>query len=175
MNISLENKEKIVALIKQGICPVCNKSFLVVLRHISRSHGIPARDLKDILLLSRRSSFISAEQSEKYRQIAVINNLGANLVPGRKVEAEPLTREKVKEKMFSHYKSDTEHRNIIREKAKKAVMRISSNKIVKEYDSIESAAKDVKLNRSTISRYIRYKRLDKQGGSWIYKRSESDE
>lgn len=168
MEISLENKDKIITLLQQGICPICGKKCGFILNHISHKHGISADELKDTLLISRRHSFIPPEQSEKYRMIAIENNYVDKLIPGRKYNSQ-LTREKMKEITIEHYKKDLSHRNILRKKAEKAVARISPAGKITEYDSIENAAKNMKLERGTISRYIRHKRLDKNGNRWIYK------
>lgn len=168
MDINLENKDKIIALLMQGICPLCKKKCGFILNHISRIHGITANELKDTLLISRRSSFIPTEQSEKYRQIAIKNNLSENLIPGRKGNPALLTREKMKNITESHYKEHPEHREVIREKAKRPVVKISPNGEMKVYDSIINAAKANSLNSSTISRYVRHKRLDQYGNRWNY-------
>lgn len=167
MDISFENKEKIIALLNQGICPICGKTYLVVLRHISRNHKIPAKELKDILLLNRKMSFLPPEQSEKYRQIAIKNDLKSNLIPGLKKNPESLTKEKMKEKAILHLKEYPEHLQSLHNSIKNAVVRISDNEI-KTYESIEEAAKDNNLHISTISRYVRQNRLDLQGNKWIY-------
>lgn len=168
MEISPGNKEQIVALLNQGICPFCGKTYLVILRHISRKHGIPAKELKDILLLPHKSSFLPSEQSEKYRQIAIKNDLKSNLIPGLKKNPEPLTRQKMKGGAVSHLKEHPEHLQVLRKSKHRAVIRISANSEIKTYESIEEAAKDNNLNVTTISRYVRHKRLDRQGNKWVY-------
>lgn len=167
MDINSDNKEKIIALLNQGICPLCGKTYLVVLRHISRSHKIPASELKDILLLNRKISFLPPELSEKYRQIAIKNDLKSNLIPGLKKNPESLTKEKMKGKQFLHLKECPEHLRTLHNSIKNPVVRISENEI-KTYESIEEAAKDNNLHISTISRYVRHNRLDLQGNKWLY-------
>jgi len=167
MEINIENRDKIIAMLNQGICPLCGKAYLVVLRHISRNHKIPAKELKDILLLNRRVGFLPPEQSEKYRQIAIINDLKSNLIPGLKKNPESLTKEKMKARAILHLRECPEHLQTLHNSIKNAVVRISDNEI-KTYESIKDAAKDNNVHITTISRYVRHNRLDLQGNKWVY-------
>ena len=181
MEISIENREKIIAMLSQGICPICNKSYLEPLRHISRSHGISAREIKDALLLPRSSSFIPQEQSEKYRQNAIEHDFKSRFVPGKTKKPDSNTREKMREKAISRLKERPELLQAFKEGKKKAqsnaiersnetnrksVMKISPNGEIKAYKSMADAERDGNVHNSNISRCIKYKRLDSRGNRW---------
>lgn len=61
MEISIENRDNIIQLLNNGICPICNNKYANPLLHISKKHGIKPRELKNILLIKVKSSFVSPE------------------------------------------------------------------------------------------------------------------
>ena len=182
MDISRENRDEIVALLNQGICPICNKSFLNILKHIARSHSISAKDVKDILLLPRGSSFIPGEQREKHRQTAVKHNFKSKFTPGGKgKKPDSATREKMREKAIINLKNNPDHLKALQEARQKAqskaieksnetnrksVVRVSPDGKTKTYKSIAEAERDGNVHNSNISRCIKEKRLDCNRNRW---------
>jgi|GEM_PF-3335539 hypothetical protein len=183
MDITQENRVKVIALLAQGICPLCDKSRLEILRHISRSHGITAKEIKDTLLLPRNFSFIPEEQSEKYRQNAIKNDFKSKFIPGRTVKPDQITREKMSAKLKARHQSHPEQLQKLHESAqkvrneavkksnetnRKAVVRVSPDGKAKIYKSMADAGRDSNIDPSNVSRCITVKnRIDSHGNRWI--------
>lgn len=76
MEINLENREKIIALLKEGTCPICGqRGFMNPLGHISKAHKLPSKELKDKLLLGYiKNTFYSRDSSKKQSRNAVVKN-----------------------------------------------------------------------------------------------------
>ena len=94
MEITIENKDKIIALLREGVCPLCNKSHVEPLKHLSRTHKMLAKEIKDALLLPRDYSFTTEELSERYRQNAIKHNFKSKFIPGKTKRPDSITREK---------------------------------------------------------------------------------
>lgn len=89
MELCIENKEKILSYLNVGECPICHKNgYKAILTHISRSHGISHREIKDILLIPVSKSFIPEDLKEKHscatKNNGTINNLKKSNGKGRK-------------------------------------------------------------------------------------------
>jgi len=183
MEINLENKNIAITLLNQGICPICNKSYIEVLKHIVRSHKITAKEIKDILLLPYSFTFISNEQSEKYRQNAIKHDFKSKLISDRKgKKLNIITKEKMKEKAILRLKENPNYLQVFKEGAqkarnkaieksnevcKKAVIRISPDRDIKIYESMTDAARDGNTYVSNISRCIKNNKLDCRGNKWV--------
>ena len=75
MGITEENRERIIALLKNGECFICGKKgFKNIMGHVVRAHGINSTELKDELLLSRNSGFWSEEIKTEYSKRAKEKN-----------------------------------------------------------------------------------------------------
>jgi hypothetical protein len=191
MDIALENKDKIVALLNQGVCPLCNGKYVNPLKHIARTHAIPANDLKDTLLLPRKTSFLPPEQSDKHRQTAIEHDFKSTFssARNRKDHLSELTREKMKVKRLEVIKDSPELLEKFKEGANRArvqavsnsneinrrsVIRISPDGVVRTYKSMSEAGRDTGLDSSNVSRCIKYNRLDHFGNKWILKEEGLD-
>ena len=70
-----KNRERIIALLKNGECSICDKKgFKNIMGHVVRAHGINSTELKDELLLSRNSGFWSEEIKTEYSKRAKEKN-----------------------------------------------------------------------------------------------------
>lgn len=74
MEINTENRDKIIALLREGVCPICGKIFKSPVTHISVIHGMSRFELKGKLMIGQRHGFASPELSEKYRKLAIKHN-----------------------------------------------------------------------------------------------------
>lgn len=65
MDITPENKNKIIALLREGICPICGKKgFSVPLSHVNRVHGIDRVELKQSIGIGLHHTFTTVECHE---------------------------------------------------------------------------------------------------------------
>ena len=85
MEISLENRDTIIALLREGQCPICGGKYVNPLLHISKKHGIKPREIRDILLIKAKSSFVAPELRQKmsnnairHNKATVMHNAGCN-------------------------------------------------------------------------------------------------
>lgn len=181
MDITLENRDRIIALLREGICPICGKKYANPLIHISKTHGIPAEEFKDTLLLRRNRGFASPEVSEKYRQVAIRSNHAKNLTPGNKLKKTSIEKRKQQFAIKDHYKKHPEHLKAFKEgqrkNAKKAartsavvtqkpVVRVSETGEIKHYKSISDAARENKISTGSICRCISGKYRTAGGYFW---------
>ena len=77
IELSLENKDKILACLNNGECFICGKKNLKIpFLHIEPMHSISANYTKDILLISHKVGFACEESSQRMRKTAMINGFG---------------------------------------------------------------------------------------------------
>ena len=181
MDITLENRDRVIALLREGTCPICGKKYANPLIHIAKMHGIPAKEFKDALLLRRNRGFASPEVSEKCRQVALRSNNARNLTPGNELKKTGLEKRKQQFATKDHYRKHPEHLKAFKEgqrkSAKKAarasavvtqkpVVRVSETGEIKEYKSISDAARENKISTGNISSCINGKYRTAGGYFW---------
>ena len=180
VEISASNREKIIALLREGVCPICGKKFINPLNHISKKHGIPANELKDTILVGHLKSFSSPELSAKLSQAAISQNRAAQLQPGYGEKHTTTAKKKIRMATLDEYKKNPEHLAAFKNSNKKIgaqksaattrkpVVRISNTGEIKTYGSISEAATDNKVSISSISRCVNGKQSEAIGYKWQY-------
>jgi hypothetical protein len=170
MDIILRNRDKIIAILQEGACPICGKKgFKRPLTHVSHVHGISHAQLKDAIMLGRHHGFIDAELLEKMRKIAVKKNLGSNLnrVPRSKIN---YTEEMLKKRSYvAKTTKTTKNEEAVKQfvqSRKKAVVRISKNGERVVYDSLTDAARENNVTRGAIGNCVNGKKKTCKGYKW---------
>lgn len=155
MEISLENREKIIALLKEGTCPICGKEGIKnPLGHVSFVHKIPAKELKDRLLLGRTTNtFFAKENAQKQSNNAKRQGL------------RPVT--------YNRFKK---HTDLAKQKISfansKPVIRISPNGDVKLFKSVVAAAKECNITDAAIRACLYGRTKTSAGYRWKYLKEE---
>jgi hypothetical protein len=146
MEINLENRDKIIALLREGTCPICGKKgYRLPLQHITKKHGITASELKDRLLIGHGNSpFIPLDLRERWKEIGKENAKNKdwryqglykhNEVYKTKMSA----RAKEDKNRLEHLKNASKQAAV---KKRKSVLRISENGETVEYESMAEAAR----------------------------------
>lgn len=185
MDINLTNRDKIIALLREGTCPICGKRYKMPLQHISKTHGIPKNDLKDILLISHRAGFATPEFSQKVGEtIRRTKPWLKDAVRNKDSKYTPVYKEKIRRAVKKRYAEQPEllqqfkqgqlrnAKNAAEKSAavtKKAVMRINpDNGETKIYTSLTEAAKDNNITAGNISRAARGLYALSGGFKWTY-------
>lgn len=156
MEISLANRDAIVALLREGICPLCGGKYVNPLLHISKKHGIKPREIREALLIKVKTSFVSQELREAMSNNAIKRNAVLPMHNADKKEYPKPTKLKT-----IAAQENGKHIN-----NKKAIKRISPDGEIKIYKSMLEAGKDNNIDYSTISHCIRENRLDKRKNRW---------
>jgi hypothetical protein len=181
LEINLENREEIIALLKQGTCPICGRTgFRRPLKHINSKHGMPKNEVKDALMISHLCGFVDEDASKISRDTAKKNRAAGKWTVGQNKGGIKEHTKTAKTKMSfiqkEIFKKDAD--GLIKEAAKNAykkqekpVLRISPNGDVKEYRGVNYAARALGIDASSISKAIRGKngRTYVAGYRWEYK------
>jgi len=172
MEINLENKKQIIALLRDGTCPICGKNgFVNPLAHVTKIHGIGKRELKDLLLLPHSNGFASPELAEKLSTYAKkqTSKEWINRYSGRHSEI-------TKKKMHSKALADPKRPRTLKKatataasKKKRAVVRMSEFGEEKEYTSLTEAAADNNAITANIHHCLTGKAKTCAGYKWKYK------
>lgn len=182
MDITLENKEKIITLLREGICPICGNKYKNPLCHINKKHGISKNQLKDTLLIRQKSSFVSPDLSEKLRKTAIKHNLVSYMHAAERVNPDitDAAREKHRISMSDQWKRNSAAlREASRENIQKAgkksaksrqkpVIRITDDGQTTLYDSIKDAANANGVPSSSIISCLKGISHKSAGHKWQY-------
>jgi hypothetical protein len=186
MDITIENRDKIISLLKEGTCPICNKGkFKNPLQHIRQAHKINSIELKDLLLYPRSKGFASPDFSKKCKERNLTNNSAQKMLEKRpkiNVEIADLAKSKLINTIKEKINDDPNYREYMLNKAKNAqkkahlvrrikVIRISDNGEEKVYESIKDAARDNGVVIGTI-RYALKKGIKSAGYKWKYAKKD---
>jgi len=154
MEINLENRGKIIALLEQGICPICGKGpFKVPLLHITQAHGIPQNKLKDALMISHIKGFSEKELHDKRSKEAKERQAAGTLHPNLGKDRKHTEKTKGKQAFTAKTKGNPNATEAVKKARSKAVCRISdTGEVDKIYNSITDAAKDNNIRISSIAR-----------------------
>jgi hypothetical protein len=174
MEIKLENRERIIALLKNGICPVCGRSGLKIpLIHVTRSHGIDRLEFKNMILLGQRNGFMDTEHRErKVEHCKKVNTVKRMKKRGtmRKPNGKAISRankQHYKNGRISLVKGNPNKQSII-DAQSKPIIRISANGDTLEYLSIKDAGKANGVTLAAISNCLRGKTKSSAGYKWEY-------
>jgi len=78
------DKSKTLKMLENGVCPFClRKGFKKILVHISRIHGIPAKELKDNLMIPRNTGFCDEETMGKAQIFTKNQGFGVLIRPSK--------------------------------------------------------------------------------------------
>ena len=182
MDITLENRDKVTALLREGVCPICGKTgYLNPLTHITKMHKIGEVELKDRLMMPHCYSFTSAQTKEKQKIIAKKNNTVEKLLSVRKSgekhdatsknKMSYLRQEAVKDPKVRARLQDISPIGAKRAAAVRSrrVVRIAPNGEQKEYNSITEAARANNTGISNIAQCLRGVSKTAVGYEWRYK------
>ncbi len=185
MEITLENKEKIIALLREGICPICGNKYKNPLCHLNKKHGIPKKQLKDTLLIKQKSSFVAPYLSEKLRETAIKHNLVSHMHAAERVNPDitDAAREKHRISMSNQWKRNPALREASRKNIQKAgkksaksrrkpVIRIDDDGNTTLYDSIKDAANANGVPSSSVISCLKGISHKSAGYKWKYKNKE---
>lgn len=155
MEINLENKDKILALLREGICPICGKQFKMPLVHINHIHGIKKNELKDALMIGRQEGFTTPEIRKKLKESGGSSNNG--ITAGNFGKRDEVSKEKMSIKKKMYFTNHPEKlqafmegsKRILPDARKKAleftrkrVVRVSESGEIKNYKSMSDAARE---------------------------------
>jgi len=169
MEINLENREQIIALLREGICPICGKGpFKVPLLHVTQAHGITQKELKDKVMISHVKGFSDKELHDKRSKEAKEGQAAGILHSCRRKKGEKHTEIAKKKQAFM---AKTQNKNLpgiaaAKKARSKPVCKISPDGSIKIYNSFSEAAEDNDIPVSSISRAISGKFKTAGGCGW---------
>lgn len=178
MDITLENRDRIIALLREGTCPICGKKGLKnPLIHVHHQHGLDRKGLKDIIMLRRSFNFTSAETKEKQKKAALKNNAVDNLRGKQHPQKhDTIEKEKMSYIKKEKFKTDVKYAEKLqevltagREETLRKIVRISADGTTVEYSSLTQAAKENKISISAISNCLAGRTKTCAGFTWKYK------
>jgi hypothetical protein len=182
MEISLENREKIIALLKEGTCPICGrKGFGNPLGHINRTHGISKNEVKDALMISHLCGFAGEKLSQASRESAKKNRAAGKWYVGQNKGNKGHTKTTKDKLAFIQKEAFKKNPDLLmkfkegnknaHKRQEKPVLRISPNGDIKEYRGVNYAARALGIDASSISKAIRGKngRTYVAGYKWKFK------
>jgi hypothetical protein len=185
MEISLENREKIIALLKEGTCPICGrKGFGNPLVHINRTHGMSKNEVKDALMISHLCGFAGEKLSQTSRETAKKNRAAGKWYVGQNKGNKGHTKATKEKQAFIQKEIFKQNPNLLlkfkegsknaNKRQEKPVLRISPNGDIKEYQGVSYAARALGIDASSISKAIRGKngRTYVAGYKWKYKEGD---
>jgi hypothetical protein len=147
MDIDLENRDKIIALLREGTCPICNRKRLASpLAHIAKTHGIPHKEFKDAIGIALKYGFASSELSKIRHESALRNEMAARI--NATIRPTPDARQS---------------------KQIKKVARVAPDGTTTEYRSISEAARKNGVSFSAVSNCLRGISKTCAGYEWIYR------
>jgi len=173
LEISLENRDKIIAMLDMGICPVCGKANLKLpLQHLRIGHQICAAELRCALVIPNRHTFASQDFSEKISESNIrrndIDKLNANLPPlNERIKLVIAATKKFKNTPESKQRYGDLARQG-QDAAKKSVIRIDKENKSVTFDSTVSAAKSTGLHPTSVYRALTGKYKTAGGYRWKY-------
>lgn len=172
MEINVENREEIIALLEQGICPICGRdSFKVPLLHIVQAHGIPQNKLKDTLMISQIRGFSDKELHNK-RSIIAKERLAAGILypkPQKGKKHGKATKEKMAYMAKTKNKSQSGITAAKKVRSKPVCRILESGEVDKIYSSISEAARDNDIRISSIARAVTGEYATAGGYRWKLK------
>lgn len=176
MEINLENREKIIALLHEGICPICGRNGLKVpLIHIARSHKINRIEFKDLILLGKRNGFMDPECKENKVTYCKDKNTVAHMVK-RGNGVKTTNSKAISYAAKQHYRDGllrlakgNPNKQSIVEAQSKPVVRIAGSGGTTEYPSIKAAAEANGVTLAAVSNCLRGITKSSAGCKWKYK------
>ncbi|MFH1027189.1 MAG: MucR family transcriptional regulator, partial [Pseudomonadota bacterium] len=74
------------------VCPICNKSFTTLKRHLSQVHKLTDKEYRKQFGIPSNQPLVARSYSEKKKADAVKNNLGAKMQAGRRKKGTAATK-----------------------------------------------------------------------------------
>jgi len=147
MEITPANRAKIIALLREGTCPICGRQGLTCpLLHIAKAHGIPHREFKKASGVGMRRGFISPELCLQKREAAL--------------------RNKCAERILQTPRSTPDIRQVGQ---LKPVVRVNADGTTTNYRSVSEAARQNGVTKNAISNCLRGVAKTCAGCRWEYK------
>lgn len=180
MEISIENRDKIIALLREGTCPICGKKgFKIPLVHVARAHGISRTEIKSMILLGQRNGFLDPEYRKRKTEYAQKQNILSQFkgkpqkfssVDGSKAISYS-AKKRYKAGLIPLNKGNPDI-DSIKKAQRKAIIGVNYDGDTIKYASIKEAAEAHGVTITAISNCLRGKSKTCAGCKWQYIKKE---
>lgn len=181
MEITLKNREKILSLLKEGVCPICGRAGLKIpLIHITRMHNINRIEFKNLITLGQRNGFLDQEYLKRKLEYAKNKQILSRFKnkPQKKEKSDTakkaisyLAKQRYASGKIKLNKGNPDINSIIKAQSKPIVC-IDSNGNEKQYANITEAAKEHGITIQAISKCLNGRSKTSAGYKWKYQNRE---